>query len=77
MRDVEFVAHIFLSLSLPSPSPHSLSSLQVVILGKAGALLKRLTMEASRDLELIFNKKVYLNLMVQEKRNYDEYDEQG
>jgi GTPase Era involved in 16S rRNA processing len=47
----------------------------VVILGKAGALLKKLTSEAAKDLEEIFQRKVYLNLMVQEKKNYESYDE--
>jgi len=46
------------------------SSQRVVLLGKGGQLLKRITMEAARDLELIFDRKVYLNLMVQEKKNY-------
>lgn len=39
-----------------------------MILGKAGALLKRITIHASKDLERIFDRKVYLNLMVQEKK---------
>jgi len=53
------------------------ASQKAAVIGKAGATLKKLTAEAVKDLEAILNRKVYLNVMVQDKKHYDYIEDEG